>query len=342
VKVLYVTTGTIEGMGGYDCLALDMFHGLASCPDVDLVDIPDQEEIYCGGNPALYPVCRAESDTGMLYDDDFRQHRYMWKPSNLVGMPSRPTVDRTEIDKKIRDRYFDAIIWGSFYRIHTYWDLSVESGYSQSQLIVIDGEDNSKLGSDAIQEGFWDDYGLTAGKAIFFKLHLRYDWPTVQPITIGIPEEWWFDALPEKDQIRGQCIPSCFETYTFRDRESYFADYRRSYFGLTWMKNGVDTQRHGEILANHSLPLFLEADQIPPRCMTMWPKDKLVKILQLPGLRLHGFEYGNPFYVRHGEVELGPEFDFNQYYDLLEDLYWTCRPVLTSRKMAEYVLSFLT
>ncbi len=66
--------------------------------------------------------------------------------------------------------------------------------------------------------------------------------------------------------------------YSFTDEQEYLRVYGQAALGLTHRKAGWDCFRHLEILASGSVPLMMDAEQIPRYSMIHYPKKALTQI----------------------------------------------------------------
>lgn len=144
------------------------------------------------------------------------------------------------------------------------------------------------------------------------------------PIQFSIPEIKIVRNIPSKDRDFAFIIPGKLDTYIYDKEDDYYKDYQRSYFAITKCKAGWDCLRHYEILANGSIPYFLDLEHCPKTIMTLLPKELILKAMHLEGV--------HEGYIDH------EKFDIEQYYQILEELLNYTREHLTTKKMAEYVL----
>ena len=101
----------------------------------------------------------------------------------LYGLlPDDSNVDRTDIRKKIKNRYFDFIIYGSVHRDRSFLN-KVRSIYPPSKIIFIDGEDGPGTAS-------------VLGQGIYFKRELVD--ADALPIQFAIPKEKIIPEIPMK------------------------------------------------------------------------------------------------------------------------------------------------
>ncbi len=96
----------------------------------------------------------------------------------------------------------------------------------------------------------------------------------LRPISFAIPAEHVVDTIPEKTQQFPTHVvdPEVAErlgaqtTYAFEDEAEYFADLRRSRFGVTTKRAGWDCMRHYELAASGTIPCFRRLDKKPKSC----------------------------------------------------------------------------
>jgi hypothetical protein len=211
-----------------------------------------------------------------------------------------PAID-TSINQKIHDRYFDYIVYGSVYRCLDGYE-EISQIYHKSRIILIDGEDHTNI------------HPLSEYHR-YFKRELLDSYSGIIPIHFAIPSQKISSNSLDKIQMLGTVIPGKSSTYIFKDEASYYNDYNISYFGLTQKKAGWDCMRHYEILANCCVPLFIDIELCPKKIMTNMPKSLL--------------------------IEAGQSLtSINKYASIQKELYDYTIKYLTTKKLAEYVISF--
>ncbi len=109
------------------------------------------------------------------------------------------------------------------------------------------------------------------------KIYQNYTVSHLYPLSYSIPLKS-IQKLNEtkKERLFSRLIPGDNKTYIYKDEESYNNNYKESYFSFTYKKGGYDCLRHYEILANNSIPFYIDIDKIPNKTMTTFPK-KIVK-----------------------------------------------------------------
>jgi len=228
--------------------------------------------------------------------------RHLWGGMTTFWLIGENCIDRTNIENKIKDRYYDLIIYGSIRRCKDYYSL-VSRCYPHNRIILVDGNDDSEL--DPLHQ-----------KHLYFKRELTIDRDNILPITFGIPTCKL--ARPSKNKIQeyATCIPGRPETYIFDNEREYYEDYQRSYYGITMKKAGWDALRHYEILGNYCIPYFIGLENCPETTLANLPKDLLLEARDLVW-----------------------DFDETIYYNILDELFdYTCNN-LTTKHIAKYIMN---
>jgi len=219
-------------------------------------------------------------------------------------------VDRTDVEKKIKNRFFDYIIYGSINRSAQFLDLVIQY-YPKNKIIIVDGEDDLIIRKNALSYGLYFKRELTEGNA-------KMD--GIFPINFCLPRAYYIHNPPEKKKMFAYIIPNNPSTYIYGvdDEDKYHQDYKDSYFGVTMKKAGWDCNRHYEILINGCVPYFIDLEKCPKTTMVPFPKEKLISIRK----RLDSEEYSEDEYMTDLEYIL----NYSKRY-------------LTSEAMVEKLLS---
>jgi hypothetical protein len=98
----------------------------------------------------------------------------------------------------------------------------------------------------------------------------------VYPLSFSYPGEFR-PPLSSPAQLLSHITPGF--PYSFSDEIQYLDTYADSVMAVTHRKAGWDCFRHLEILAAGSVPIMLDADQIPEFCMVHYPKRTLERVL---------------------------------------------------------------
>jgi hypothetical protein len=210
-------------------------------------------------------------------------------------------VDRSNIEEKIKDKYFDLIIYGSVSRCLDYYDI-VSKIYSSNKVFLIDGDDSPNI-------------HVLSSIHPYFKRELITN--EFIPIHFAIPECKITTNKLVKIQDYGSIIPG-HDGYKFNIEQEYYDDYNKSYFGVTMKKAGWDCMRHYEILANNCIPYFTDLEKCPNRTLTNLPKELLLEA-----------------------KELANNFEEQKYFIILDELFKYTKQYLTTKQLAQYVLNYV-
>ncbi len=236
-------------------------------------------ELY-GNNVIDYPGC------WYLYNDEINQReleekRFWGKGFTIRNILKNFTsIDREDIKQKIKNKYFDLVIYGSIRRSDLFFDEIVKYN---NKFIFIDGEDDNYIETKYSNQG------------LYFKRELLSEDRRIKPISFAIPK---YKILKEIDyhpkNILAPLIPGKLNTYIYDNESSYYEMYKKSIFALTYKKAGWDCLRHYEILMNGCIPLFLDIENCPKNIITTLPKGKLIDLLKEFN---NIFSFYNPFKI---------------------------------------------
>lgn len=243
MKILYISTGLDPD---YQCDML--FHGLRTLYGDDVVDVPRAYGMY----------------SDMFANGMFESAELAGRWYTVYGLlPDDSGVDRTDIPSKIKNGYFDYVIYGSVHRC-LHFLKEVTEVYPSKRVAYIDGEDH------------WDIAPVNGG--IYFKRE-NAD-PNVESIQFAIPKEKIRGSL-EKTHVMAPCDSRNRSTYVYNTEKEYYDQYGHSYFGFTERRGGWDRVRHYEILAAGAIPYFDGLAHCPPQTMPWLPKWELIAAREL-------------------------------------------------------------
>jgi len=240
MKILYLTKGD-----HVDYQNDSLLIGLKEIYGSDVVDYNKQEHNY-----VTFPIEKAQNMYGM--------------GMSVTRVLPDLEVDRTDITSKIKNKYYDLVVYGSIWRCNSYIDKILEF-YPKEKVIAVDGEDETN-----IHPSF--DLGIP-----YFKRELVYKNPRLYPISFAIPTckvNFNFEKIKDSAFI----TPLDKSTYIYKDEASYYNDYNEARFATTVKKAGWDCLRHYEILANGCLPIFRKIEDCPDLTMTLFPKKLCLQI----------------------------------------------------------------
>jgi len=286
MKILYVTNHEgIERSGGFvnDYLNDLVFYGLRELYGDDVVDSTQIISLYKENEGRIHP-------------------RRLWGGMTAFWLIGENNIDRSNIKQKIKDNYYDLIIYGAIQRCKDYYDL-VSQYYPNNKVILIDGNDETNL--DPLYE-----------KHLYFKRELVEAHPNLIPITFAIPTSKLANPNKNKSQRYATCIPGKPETYIYKSEQPYYEDYQKSYYGVTMKKAGWDCMRHYEILGNYCIPYFTDLEDCPKDTLSHFPKELLLEAR-----------------------ELDNNFDEQKYYVILDKVFEHTKQYLTTKSLAKYIIS---
>lgn len=222
------------------------------------------------------------------------------------------------------------------------------------RIAIIDGWDRDYIDPNVLQL-------CRENNIAYFKRELYDDIDGVYPISFAIPKEkiWQSHQYLLRNKRKYDVAPlipvnqsidsSYMSTYIYDNEQDYYQMYRDSHFALTSRKGGWDTLRHYEIMANGSMPLFVDIDNCPKQCLWNFPKDLCRTALSLPEIQINlkngkwipGMKLPHCGVIdRHepGKV-IQPLSD--KYYDLLRQFQHEINMNLTTEALASYVLGVI-
>lgn len=248
-------------LNGSDYLFDSLFHGLRSIPEIELVDYPRLWYMYAD------EYGPGKIDLHSMYGRGF----------TLYGTIKDDTVDRSDIEYKIKNDYFDRLlISADTYGI--YGKMAYDHA-NPEKIVWIDGSDS--WGAPLCPHQYIKDavYNL-AGIKWYFKRELIYPIPGILPIGFSFPKEKIPQQIPKTRSV-AYCDPRDKSTYIYKTEEDYYNGYGESLFAVTTKKAGWDSMRHYEIMAANCIPWFLDIDQMPDTTCTFLPKAELKTVNQL-------------------------------------------------------------
>lgn len=287
MKILYVTNhmDILRASGGFinDYQNDLVFYGLRELYGDDVVDSTQILSLYKEYEGKIAP-------------------QHMWGGMTAFWLIGENNIDRTNIEDKIKDRYYDYVIYGAIKRCKDYYDL-VSKVYPDDKVILIDGNDESEL--DPLYT-----------KHLYFKRELVEKHPNLLPISFAFPTDKLATPNKNKTQEYGTVIPGQPETYIFKTEQDYYNDYQKSMYGVTMKKAGWDAMRHYEILGNYCMPYFVGLEDCPTDTLSNMPKQLLLDAKQLT-----------------------EEFDEDVFFSILDEVFNYTKKHLTTKSLAEYLIS---
>jgi len=247
------------------------------------------------------------------------------KGFTLYGLlPDDAGVDRADIPAKIRNHWFDIVVYGSAHRCLDYLDMVVQY-YPRERVAFIDGEDVVTICT-----------GLTS-KGYYFKREHRSLDPVVLPISFAIPAEKIREPRDCKSMDFSPLAPvgkSITHNLQFERESDYYDHYSDCYYALTWKKGGWDCLRHYEIIASGAVPFFVDFQKCPRLTMHTFPKEICLGMMQLSGV-------SGPL-TKNASVLSGmidqERFNDDEYMRMIQTFSIYARHTLTTEALARRVL----
>lgn len=235
MKILYITKGDHVDYQN-DCLLI----GLKEIYGAEVVDYNKQHHNY------------------VSFDEQEAKKLYGMGMSVTRVLPDLE-VDRTDITSKIKNKYFDLVIYGSIWRSNDQLKKILEY-YPTNKVIAVDGEDETTI------------HPYSELNVLYFKRELLKPTKTINPISFAIPTaKVNFNKNKTKDF--SYITPLDKKTYIYTNETAYYKDYNEARFGVTTKKAGWDCLRHYEILGNGCIPYFIDIEKCPHHTMVSFPKN---------------------------------------------------------------------
>lgn len=238
------------------------------------------------------------------------KHNLYGKGFTVYSTLDNDDIDRTDIEIKIKSKFYDLIIYGSVHRCRDFLDLIIAT-YPKNKIAFLDGEDKPTIMSFFPMNNF-----------PYFKRELLAKQNNIFPISFSIPKEKVLTNFTNvtKKKFSAQIIPWDRNTYIYNDEISYYKNYQESYYGITIKKGGWDCLRHYEILANYCMPYFIHLENCPENTMFNFPKKQCIEASHL--------------------IE-SDFFNEGKYYEYLNFMFEYLKNNLTTEKVAIYLIDKL-
>ena len=225
-----------------------------------------------------------------MYSSEFQNNnsiqKLYGKGFTLYGLlnEQEDTVDRSDIVRKIINKYFDLIIIARFDLSTPYLEVILEN-YPANRIVVLDGWDGVNYphlvtAPEIVAQCHFSNFDLIRSieyKTIYFKRELSEPRKNVYSIPFSFPKEK-IRPRTVKSKPFSHIDPRDTATYIHYDENSYYNDYGGSLFGVTMKKVGWDCLRHYEILGIRCVPHFIDIDECPPDICISLPKKELKEI----------------------------------------------------------------
>lgn len=295
MRILYISKGDHVDYQD-DCLSI----GLKELFGSDVVDYNKRSHIYT------------------TYDSNAASKLYGMGMSVTRVLPDLE-VDRTDITSKIKNKYFDYIVYGSIWRCSDYIN-EILKYYPPSKVIAVDGEDETNIHPVY-------DLGI-----LYFKRELTFSKERLFPISFALPTSKIYTKTL-KTKLLAHITPLDKSTYIYKNEADYYKDYRDSYFAITCKKAGWDCMRHWEIIGNGCIPIFIDLDKCPKETLANYPFDLHKKYSK--------YFTGIDFRDKTAIENCIRQIESMDIYMSFENLNFNCKHSFSTRALAEYFISQL-
>jgi hypothetical protein len=265
MKILYITNinEIYKASGGWisDYLNDLIFYGLHEILNTDVVDSTKIIHLY-------------KENEGKI------NKQLLWGGFSAFYLIDNDNKDRDNIEEKIKDKYYDFIIYGNCQRCLDYYDL-VTKVYDNNKVVMLDGNDEVNIHPLSDKHLYFKRENYTKGSK------------NILPISFSMPKSKirGKDSLLNKTFDFATVVPGVKETYIFNNEKDYYDDYAMSYFGITHKKAGWDCMRHYEVLGNYCVPYFPDISQCPENIMVSWNKKLQIELNKLVDDTFHEEKY---------------------------------------------------
>ena len=324
MKILFIHADPDKSEFYNDYLSDLLLHGLRKNYGDDVIDYPGSWYLYKD------EINKKDYDKSKLWGKGF---------TICNTLNNFRSFDRTDIEKKIKNKYFELVIFGSIRRSQKFLDIVKKNNI---KYILIDGEDDTFF------------YKHFLNDSLYFKRELKDSTKNILPISFAVPNEKIVSEInPSPKNLLAPLIPGRLDTYVYDNEKNYYDMYFNSMFALTYKKGGWDCLRHYEILANGCIPLFLDLKKCPDNTLKTIPKEKLLSILDNYKFILNAY---NPFktfkkkfltfsrilncfkfFLKNNDISIFLQNN-NEINQLREQLLEYTKSELTTSKLAKYVI----
>lgn len=323
MKILYLTNHRALKGQFNDYISDLLLHGLREKFSINVIDFPGSWYLY-----------KDESEKRGL------DVKSLWGKGFTIRniLDEYNSIDRDDIQTKIKNRYFDLVIYSSIKRSKPFLNEVIKYN---NKFIFIDGEDDNFIDNDVSKLG------------LYFKRELIEKKTNILPINFAIPKEKIIKKINRYPKnLLAPLIPGKLNTYIYNDEQKYYKMYEESIFALTYKKSGWDVLRHYEILMNGCVPLFLNFEACPNNTLVNFPKKYILDIknkyeyilssyfpTQIYKKKFLNFKKFIDYFTSKKmtiDTFLNHEKDI---FELKENLLNLTRENLTTNRLAEYVIN---
>ena len=184
-------------------------HGLRELYGDNVIDYPGSWYLYKD------EVEKRNYDTNLLWGKGFTY-------KNILDNYNK--IDRDDIKQKIKNNYFNLIVYGSIRRSDLFLEEAIKS---KSKIIFIDGHDDNLIEEKYLKYG------------TYFKREIVKNINNLKSISFSIPKSKITKDINKKpNYLIAPLIPGKSKTYVYEKEKDYYEMYQKSVFALTYKKVG--------------------------------------------------------------------------------------------------------
>lgn len=219
-----------------------------------------------------------------LYTDypDEMKYRLYGRGYTLTQNIEPHECDRDDIENKIRNKFYDYVVYAKIENCHDYFDLVYEH-YPKNRIALLDGGDWMNIHPSVTYDTMFFKRECFLGMS---NVNYSKYFNNIKPISFAFPTKR-ITRSQNKSKLLSTINPLDRTTYfdkdnpseyKFKTEKEYYEEYQSSRFAITCQKAGWDCLRHYEIIGNGCIPLFHRVENAPPGTISMLPRRLLLQI----------------------------------------------------------------
>lgn len=259
-----------------------------------------------------------------LYTDypDEMKYRLYGRGYTLTQNIEPHECDRDDIENKIRNKFYDYVVYAKIENCNDYFDLVYEH-YPKNRIALLDGGDWMNIHPSVTYDTMFFKRECFLGMS---NVNYSKYFNNIKPISFAFPTKR-ITRNRNKSKLLSTINPLDRTTYfdkdnpseyKFKTEKEYYEEYQSSKFAITCQKAGWDCLRHYEIIGNGCIPLFHRVENAPPGTISMLPRRLLLQIRTM-------WENNQDFLIEN----------YDEYFERLFDHFINNN---TTIKLAEYFM----
>ena len=219
-----------------------------------------------------------------LYTDypDEMKYRIYGRWYTLTQNIEPHECDRDDIENKIRNKFYDYVVYAKIENCNDYFDLVYEH-YPKNRIALLDGGDWMNIHHSVTYDTMFFKRECFLGMS---NVNYSKYFNNIKPISFAFPTKR-ITRSQNKSKLLSTINPLDRTTYfdkdnpseyKFKTEKEYYEEYQSSRFAITCQKAGWDCLRHYEIIGNGCIPLFHRVENAPPGTISMLPRRLLLQI----------------------------------------------------------------